>query len=332
VATPLGPAGAGTRTRPAAPRHATPGTQRIILINVQDPTPNTAPTDWVSFYVDPKAARHDYTFWSVFSFGLGLEVLFENILRFFLSHSRHWSLIILVGFLFVYAGVAWCIANKVRRKAIRNAIEELRTKPDLPLAHRVVTSGFVRRYPWCFDADLWIKETGPHGPRTLLLDKTRPVKLQDGTVFEEVDIDAELASTNIRRKRVILPLCTMLALGGWLLSWVGMRHTNALAAVALCLVVLVAVFLQCYGLNPALRRVSIATLGKVEVTSLGRTTTYTREDSVLFVADMSVFTERIDVALIRRDGRTASFSFPDPRDPTLAKLIARWTHPARPTT
>jgi hypothetical protein len=255
-------------------------------------------------------------------------VLFENILRLFSSNSRHWSLIILVGFLPVIAAVAWYIVNKARRKAI----EELHTKPDEPLARRVLTSGFVRRYPKCFDADLWIKETGPHGPRTLLLDKTRPVKLQDGTVFEEVDIDAELASTNIRRKRVILPLCTMLALGGWLLSWVGLRHTNALAAVALCLVVLVAVFLQCYGLNPALRRVSIATLGKVEVTSLGRTTTYTREDSVLFVADMSVFTERIDVALIRRDGRTASFSFPNPRDPTLAKLIARWTHPARPTT
>jgi hypothetical protein len=302
------------------------------LTNVQDPAPNKVPTDWVSFYSDPKAARDDYTFWDIFGRGLIPVSLFVSILRFFPSHSRHWSLIILVGFLPVYAGVAWYIANKVRRKAIRNAIEELRTKPDLPLAHRVVTSGFVRRYPWCFDADLWIKETGPHGPRTLLLDKTRPVKLQDGTVFEEVDIDAELASTNIRRKRVILPLCTMLALGGWLLSWVGLRHTNALAAVALCLVVLVAVFLQCYGLNPALRRVSIATLGKVEVTSLGRTTTYTREDSVLFVADMSVFTERIDVALIRRDGRTASFSFPDPRDPTLAKLIARWTHPARPTT
>ncbi|MFN7442637.1 MAG: hypothetical protein ACK5R9_06070, partial [bacterium] len=65
-------------------------------------------------------------------------------------------------------------------------------------------------------------------------------------------------------------------------------------------------------------------------TSLGRTTTYTREDSVLFVADMSVFTERIDVALIRRDGHAAYFRFPNPRDPTLAKLIARWTHPATP--
>ncbi|MFN7375835.1 MAG: hypothetical protein ACK54T_03910 [bacterium] len=253
-------------------------------------------------------------------------MLFENILRLFSSHSRHWSLIIWVGFLPVIAGVAWYIVNKVRRKAI----EELRTKPDLPLAHRVVTSGYLLRYPFSFDADLWIKETGPHGPRTLLLNKTRPITVQDGTVFEEVDIDAELASTNIRGKRVILPLCMMLALGAWLLSWVGMRHTGALAAVALCLVVVVGVFLQCYGLNPALRRVSIATLGKVEVTSLGRTTTYTREDSVLFVADMSVFTERIDVALIRRDGHAAYFRFPNPRDPTLAKLIARWTHPATP--
>lgn len=202
VATHPGPAGA---ERPATPR--------IILSNVQDPAPNTAPTDWVSFYVDPKAARHDYTFLGIFCHGLTTVMLFENILWLFSSHSRHWSLIIWVGFLPVIAGVAWYIVNKVRRKAI----EELRTKPDLPLAHRVVTSGYLLRYPFSFDADLWIKETGPHGPRTLSFNKIPPVTVQDGTISEEVDIDAELVSINIRRKRVILPLCMMLALGAWLL-------------------------------------------------------------------------------------------------------------------
>jgi hypothetical protein len=201
------------------------------LINVQYPAPNTAPTDWVSFYSDPKAARDDYNFWSIFRCGLMLVVLFENIFRLFSSHSRHWSLVILVGSLPVIAGVAWYIVNKVRRKAI----EELRTKPDLPLAHRVVTSGYLLRYPISFDPDLWIKETGPHGPRTLSFNKIPPVTVQDATISEEVDIDAELVSINIRRKRVILTLCLMLGLGTWLLSWVGMQHPGALAVVALCL-------------------------------------------------------------------------------------------------
>jgi len=290
---------------------------------VQDPAPNTGPTDSVSLDLEPALTRYQYTFSYIFWNFLWILICFRQLL----NVPRNWTLIVSLSFLPVAASLAWIINNKVRRTAIK----ELQTKPDLPLTKRVLISGFARRYPKSFDADLWINETGPHGPRIILGNITRPFTVQDGAVYEDVDIDAEVASANIRRKHVLFLLCLILALGALLLWWVGMKHTGALAAVALGLTVLVVVFLGYYSLNPALRRVSIATLGKIEVTSLGRTTTYTRENSVLFITD-SYLTERIDITVVRRDGHAAYFRFPNPRDPTLAKLIARWTHPARPTT
>jgi hypothetical protein len=297
---------------------------RIFLIHVQDPAPNTGPTDWVSLDLNSVATKNQYTFFPLFFFGMYISTGFGQ----YLNIPRTWALVILLSLIPIVAWLAWLISSKIRRKAI----QELQSTPDLPLTKRVLISGFIRQYPLSFDADLWINETGPHGPRTVLGNITRPLTVHDGAVFEEVDIDSEVASTNIRRKHVIVLLCLILALGALLLWWVGMKHTLAMACYAPIVMLLVVGFLGYYGLNPVLRRVSIATLGKVEVTSLGRTTTYTRENSVLFVVDQSAFTERIDITVVRRDGHAAYFRFPNPRDPTLAKLIARWTHPARPTT
>lgn len=292
---------------------------RVPSTPVPEPTPTTGRTDWASLGPDNPALTYVHRT----RLG-GVSFVQLSCLPITLGLNSGEALVVTVIIVALIIGLVKLI-NKMTRPSAR---KELLAQPDLPLAKRVLISGFARGCPDSFDVDLWIKETGPAGPRTVLGNIAGPIPVQDNTVYEDVDIDAEIASTNIRRAAVILLLVILLALSAVVIWRVGVTNTALLAVVVPYLACLLGAFLYHYRLNPVLRRVSITSIGTLEVTSLGRTTTFAREDSLLFLTNV-MMTERIEVSVLRRDGQHARFWFPNPRDPTLGKLLAHWTHPAR---
>lgn len=231
-----------------------------------------------------------------------------------------------VGLVIVGMLIVWFLYRSRARRRLRLA-------PSLPLAQRVWLSGTAHNWPQHFDAALWINQTGPTGPRVINSGPKAIEVIPDPSAHEETDVAAELARTFARSPMVwVFTLSfSALVLFQFALSMrIASRTELSLLVPALTLLNAVIV-LHSLGWLPILRRVIIASPGRIEHTNFGRSLTFTRDDSVILVTPPSL-NGWGKLIFLRNDRKYTLIPIRASNAPALNALLARWSYPVSHST
>lgn len=242
--------------------------------------------------------------------------------------DKHGSLLnLVVTALFTLACVYAVIRILIDRKNARARLADT----SLSAVQRAWLSGHARSCKHGFDADVWIKQTGPEGPRTVIPGRKHVPVSSERLATEEIDLAPQLGSEYAQSARVwfiVILGCVFPLLGIMAMVFApqsSQAPSTTLPILSLCVLVAAAgCFMAYLGWLPLIRRVIIVAPGSLIYTNFGATMTFSRSNSVCMVFINS--DSNWSVATFLRNDRRSATLFIRGTAP-LNAFLARWSYP-----
>ena len=178
------------------------------------------------------------------------------------------------------------------------------------------------------NAAAWIHQTGPEGPRVLLVDAALPHFGCDAQVFEETPLGMDQTLGPKERKARITQVCIFglcIAMASYMffhfpLTGGFMIQPTLMIALYGCMILFA---LYRLGVRPVQFGAASVAPGLIRTTRRGTERLYTRRDSLLIIRPVQ---NRLEARIVRDTGEFDKFAFHTGNaDPALHELIARWS-------
>ena len=227
---------------------------------------------------------------------------------------------------------AICTWVMVRTRHWRRRLEGVEQTPATTfgsLAWRLWHRARVDSLPeGTLNAAAWIHQTGPEGPRVLLVDAALPHFGCDAQVFEETPLGMDQTLGPKERKARITQVC-FFGFGIVMASYMFfhfpltsgfMIQPTLMIALYGCMILFA---LYRLGVRPVQFGAASVAPGLIRTTRRGTERLYTRRDSLLIIRPVQ---NRLEARIVRDTGEFDKFAFHTGNaDPALHELIARWS-------